>query len=69
MNSSYSLSNLLFPVHPPAEFFGSVLVNILDLIFITVLVSHASPTSAMLSAFSKLQSSGLAWVQLCILPL
>jgi hypothetical protein len=61
MNSSYSLSNLLFPIHPPAEFFGSVPVNIFDLIFITVLVSHTSPTSAMLSALSP-SCNPAAWL-------
>jgi hypothetical protein len=61
MNSGYSLSNLFFPVHPPAEFFGSVLMNIFDLIFITVLVSHASPTSAMLSALSP-SPNPAAWL-------
>src|SRR6266404_6295528 len=37
---SHGLSNLLFAIHPPAQFLSSVLVNNFDLIFITVVVRH-----------------------------
>jgi len=39
---SHRLSKLLFGIHLPAQFLGSVLVNNSDLIFITVVVRHVS---------------------------
>ena len=36
----HRLSNMLFAIHPPAQFLGSGLVNSFDLIFITVVVRH-----------------------------
>jgi hypothetical protein len=69
----HRLSNLLFPVHPPAQFLSSVLVNISNLIFVTVLVRHAVPHSVSDflegSNLSKQQSGSLAEVNCCILPL
>jgi len=40
MERSHRRSNLLFAIHPPAEFLSSVLVNNFELIFIAVVVRH-----------------------------
>ena len=40
MDRSHRLSNLLLAIHPLAQFLSSVLVNNIDLIFITVVVRH-----------------------------
>jgi len=41
VDRSHNLSNLLFAIHPPAQFLSSVLVNNFDLIFITVVVRQS----------------------------
>ena len=41
MDRSHNLSNLLFAIHPLAQFLSSVLVNNFDLIFITVVVRQS----------------------------
>jgi hypothetical protein len=38
VDRSHRLSNLLFAIHPPAQFLSFVVVNNFDLIFITVVV-------------------------------
>jgi hypothetical protein len=43
MEQSHRQSNLLFAIHPPAQFLSSVLVNNFELIFITVVVRHVLP--------------------------
>ena len=40
LERSHRLSKLILAIHPPARFFGSVLVNDYDLIFIAVVVRH-----------------------------
>ncbi len=40
VDRSHRLSNLLFAIHPPAQFLSSVRVNNSDLIFIAVVVRH-----------------------------
>jgi hypothetical protein len=46
VDRSHCLSNLLFAIHPLAQFLSSVLVNNSDLIFITVVVRHLFLPSA-----------------------
>lgn len=36
----HCLSKLLYAIHPPAQFLGSILVNNSDLIFVAVIVRH-----------------------------
>ena len=40
VDRSHRLSNLLLAIHPLAQFLSSVLMNYIDLIFITVVVRH-----------------------------
>jgi hypothetical protein len=40
VDRSHRLSNLLLAIHPLAQFLSSVLMNNIDLIFITVVVRH-----------------------------
>jgi hypothetical protein len=40
VDRSHRLSNPLLAIHPLAQFLSSVLVNNIDLIFITVVVRH-----------------------------
>jgi hypothetical protein len=40
VDCGHRLSHLRFAIHPPAQFLSSILVNNLDLIFITVAVRH-----------------------------
>jgi hypothetical protein len=40
MARSHRRSNLLFAIHPPAQFLSSVVVNNFELIFSTVAVPH-----------------------------